>query len=84
MESDSLAAACGLYCGFCRYYMNESCKGCGSEDRADCTLLKCCRIDKGLVFCSECDEFPCKSLKSSTSLHPKWLEDLAKQPLKKS
>ena len=82
MEFDSLATACGLYCGFCRFYMDEECKGCSSVNRADCTLYKCCRLDRKLRFCTECDDFPCSELKSSVGLHPDWLEELAKQPLK--
>jgi hypothetical protein len=40
-EFDPLTTVCGLYCGFCRYYMNEQCRGCGSDDRLDCTLFVC-------------------------------------------
>lgn len=82
MESDSLATPCGLYCGFCRFYMHEECHGCGSMDRADCRLYTCCRVERELRFCTQCEDFPCSALKSSIGLHPKWLEELAKLPLK--
>jgi len=83
MEFDSLATPCGLFCGFCRFYMNEECKGCGSVDRLDCKLYKCCRLDKRLHFCTECDDFPCTELRANIGLHPDWLDELAKQPLEK-
>ncbi|UCH57569.1 MAG: DUF3795 domain-containing protein [Candidatus Bathyarchaeota archaeon] len=83
MVFNELATPCGLYCGSCRYYMVEECRGCGSEDRPDCRLFKCCREEKELWFCTQCDDFPCENLKKSKGLHPGWLEDQAKFPLKK-
>ena len=83
MSFDPLATPCLLYCGSCRYYMNEKCRGCGSKDRPDCKIFKCCRIDKRLHFCTECDDFPCTELKTSVGVHPGWLEDQSKLPLKK-
>lgn len=83
MSSDPLATACLLYCGSCRYYMNEECKGCGSDDRSECKIFQCCRTDKKLQFCTECDDFPCATLKKSVGVHPGWLDDQAKLPLKK-
>jgi len=29
----------------------------------DCWILECCVDNKGLEFCYECEEFPCKKLK---------------------
>ncbi len=29
---------------------------------ADCWILRCCVDDKGLEYCSDCDEFPCDKL----------------------
>jgi hypothetical protein len=83
MEGDTLATPCGLYCGFCRFYMNGDCRGCGSEDRRDCQLYQCCRVEKGLRFCTECEAFACAQLKASVGLHPGWLEELEKQPLER-
>lgn len=42
------------------------CKGC-KGDRSlhwspDCWILRCCVDDKGLEFCSRCDDFPCERL----------------------
>lgn len=83
MGVDPLATPCLLYCGSCRYYMNEECRGCVSEDRPDCKIFKCCRTDKKLQFCTKCDGFPYAVLKKSVGVHPGWLEDQAKLPLKR-
>ena len=83
MEFSPLATPCGLFCGFCRYYMNEECGGCGSADREGCTIRTCCRVEKHLHFCTECEDFPCAKLESSVGLDPRWLEDLAQLPLRK-
>ncbi len=84
MPKETLATACLLYCGSCRYYMNEQCRGCGSEDRADCNIFNCCRKDKQLLFCTECGDFPCAILKESVGVHPDWLKDQASLPQKRA
>jgi hypothetical protein len=42
------------------------CDGCrGSRAKhwsPDCWILRCCADDKGLEFCSECQDFPCQKL----------------------
>jgi hypothetical protein len=42
------------------------CRGChGDRDvhwAANCWILECCVDDKGLMYCSECDVFPCERL----------------------
>lgn len=81
MSGDELATPCLLYCGSCRYLMNHECKGCGTESRSECSIRNCCRTEKNLLFCTECDEFPCEMLLSSTGVHPTWLKDQAKLPL---
>lgn len=79
MQLDPLATPCGLYCGSCRYYTNDRCRGCGTESRPDCSVHKCCRVDKQLSFCTECGEFPCRRLGKSIGRHPQWLEDQTQQ-----
>ena len=83
MKFDGFGTPCLLYCGSCRYFMNDECKGCGSESRPDCNLHSCCVKEKGLRFCSECDDFPCESLSKSVGVHPDWLKDQAQFPPKK-
>ena len=64
-------AACGINCGLCpRYYtVGESrCPGCAGKGFSDvhpaCGVLSCCQR-KGLEYCFECDEFPCKRYDSA-------------------
>jgi len=64
-------AACGLNCGLCpRYYTvgSSRCPGCAgagfSEVHPPCGVLSCCQR-KGLEYCFECDEFPCKKYDSA-------------------
>ena len=83
MAFSSLATACGLFCGFCRFYMRGECKGCGSEDRRECAVYRCCRVENGLTFCKECKRFPCEKLRGSMGLDPGWLEELARLPAKR-
>ena len=59
-------SVCGLNCGLCpRYYTvgSSRCPGCVGEGFSDvhptCGILSCCQR-KGLEYCFECGEFPCK------------------------
>lgn len=63
-------AACGLNCGLCpRYYTvgSSRCPGCAGEGflevHPSCGILSCCGR-KGIEYCFECDEFPCKKYDS--------------------
>ena len=52
---------CGIYCGSCKNFKeNANCMGCRDEMEmlGDCPA-RACVITKGLLFCGECDEFPC-------------------------
>ena len=41
----------------------SGCKGDRTEHWSpDCWILKCCVAEKGLSFCYECKDFPCKRL----------------------
>lgn len=47
-------AACGLYCGACRKYLNEKCLGCQQNNKATwCGIRQCC-IEKKLYSCADC------------------------------
>lgn len=55
-------AACGLYCGACRKFLNGKCPGCipGLGHPLDkrlqwCKIRKCCQ-EKGFHTCAECDK----------------------------
>jgi len=59
-------SACGLNCGLCsRYYTAglSRCPGCAGESFSEvhppCGILSCCQR-KGLEYCFDCVEFPCK------------------------
>ncbi|MGC9350128.1 MAG: DUF3795 domain-containing protein [Anaerolineae bacterium] len=80
-ECDALVTPCGLYCGSCRFYMGGVCRGCGTADRAGCALFDCCRLKRGLRFCTECEEFPCEALRKSVGLDPRWLAQMAEIPI---
>ncbi|MCC6418869.1 MAG: DUF3795 domain-containing protein [Gemmataceae bacterium] len=52
-----LVAYCGLYCGACRAYRCERCRGCHANDRAAwCKVRVCCR-ERGFASCADCSEF---------------------------
>ena len=74
MDINMLATPCLLYCGSCAYYLTQECKGCGTEDRSECSILNCCRKDHELSFCTECANFPCDKIRNSIGIHPKWLD----------
>ncbi|HDO20832.1 MAG: DUF3795 domain-containing protein [archaeon GB-1845-036] len=61
--NEKLIAPCGLYCGWCPYYIvgteNFKCEGCFTRDK--CTIRDCAE-EKGLRLCTYCHEFPCKKL----------------------
>ncbi len=58
VASPELVAACGLYCGACRRYLEERCPGCRENERATwCRVRSCCR-ERGATTCAECAEFP--------------------------
>jgi len=84
MSTDSLAAACGLYCGWCPLHLNGECGGCGLGERSECGLHRCCRVQKGLRFCSLCSDFPCERYRKSKCLHPDWVEELMKRAVERN
>ncbi|MBF0120241.1 MAG: DUF3795 domain-containing protein [Desulfobacterales bacterium] len=52
----SLASYCGLYCGACRRYLNDSCPGCPKNDKASWCKVRMCCIEKKYLTCSDCKE----------------------------
>jgi hypothetical protein len=51
-----LVAACGLYCGACRAYLNEHCPGCVNNDKATWCKIRSCTKTQGMSTCAECRE----------------------------
>ena len=84
-----LFSACGLNCGLCprHYTVGESrCPGCAGEGFSSvhppCGILSCCQR-KGLEYCFDCDEYPCKKydgadLSDSFISHKNQLRDMDK------
>ncbi len=61
--SRELIGACGLYCGWCPYYLigteEFKCGGCWSREKCG---IRDCAARKGLRICTCCPEFPCRKL----------------------
>ncbi len=58
VASADLVAACGLYCGACKRYLEERCPGCRENAKATwCRIRSCCQ-ERHLASCAECGEFP--------------------------
>ena len=62
ISAPRMIAACGLYCGACRKYLNGKCTGCvtGLGQPLDkgpqwCKIRKCCQ-EKGFHTCAECEK----------------------------
>ena len=84
-----LFSACGLNCGLCpRYQMDgaSKCSGCSGEGfltkHPTCGVLSCSQR-KGLEYCYQCDEYPCKKYDNADQsdsfiTHLKQLRDMEK------
>jgi len=84
-----LFSACGLNCGLCpRYYTDGSskCPGCAGKDfsavHPPCGVLSCSQR-RGIEYCYECEEYPCKKYDSADQLdsfitHKNQFHDLEK------
>jgi len=81
---------CGLNCGLCpRYHTvgSSRCPGCAGEGFSDvhppCGVLSC-NQRRGLEYCFECDNFPCKKYDKADSsadsfiTHRKQMSDMEK------
>lgn len=64
MKQHETLSYCGIYCGGCKNYKeNMNCMGCRNEKELvnDCPT-RTCAINKGLLYCGECENFPCNEL----------------------
>ena len=52
-----LIAYCGLYCGACRAYLKEKCKGCADNIKATWCGIRTCNIENKTLSCAECKKF---------------------------
>jgi len=76
---EELIAPCGLYCGWCPFYLAGSkefkCKGCWSREK--CSIRDCAK-NKGLKICTYCPEFPCQKLYDMYSHMDQFFNDIKK------
>jgi hypothetical protein len=69
--ADVMFAPCGMNCFVCYKHCNakKACPGCLESDLGkpghcrECKIKDCIK-NKGLKYCYECPEFPCKQIKS--------------------
>lgn len=63
-------APCAMNCSVCYVHLRDkkTCSGCMAEDGSkpsscETCAIKLCTLEKGLAYCFECSEFPCKRIK---------------------
>jgi hypothetical protein len=73
----NLVAPCGLYCGWCPFYVVGSkeftCKGCWSREKCE---IRDCAKNKGLELCTFCEAFPCLKLYGVYGQMNKFFDDI--------
>ncbi|MBQ7160414.1 MAG: DUF3795 domain-containing protein [Clostridia bacterium] len=72
-----LLGKCGYYCGQCPSYLADKCKGCIKENVGGECYAHDCAINKGLISCGHCEDFPCRTLQDdpkASLLSPLWLK----------
>lgn len=69
--SDSYFAPCGMNCWVCYAHLKpkKACCGCLNQDaqkpeRCKTCQIKRCVAEKGLHYCYQCKEFPCKQIQN--------------------
>ena len=70
--SSTSVGKCGIFCGACRLYIIEKCKGCLDVDleRVACSVYKCAEKKK-VDSCGKCHDFPCLEHYSSDQVFAK-------------
>ncbi len=90
LSTYSLISPCGMNCGACLAYLRtkNKCPGCrkivndASVSRSRCKIKNCEQLqNNNSKFCFDCDEYPCKRLKSldnryRTKYHMSMIENL--------
>ena len=68
---NKLFAPCGMNCLVCYVHLKDKkpCPGCLNNDNNKPERCKVCKIkncaqEKGLTYCYECSDFPCKQIKN--------------------
>lgn len=64
VADENLVSMCGLYCGACRRYLNESCLGCAENHKAGWCKVRACCLENKYASCADCKMFAdCKNCK---------------------
>ena len=75
-----LLAPCGLYCGWCPFYLGTSkkypCEGCKS--REECSIRDCAK-ERQLQLCTFCQGFPCQKLYSMYGKMNEFFDEIQKE-----
>lgn len=58
-SNKQLIAACGLYCGACRKYLEEKCPGCRQFEKAAWCKIRTCAYGQGFDSCAACSKDVC-------------------------
>jgi hypothetical protein len=60
---ETKVAVCGLFCGNCRKYQTDRCKGCAVQAGLAGCRIRTCAFERGFTTCAECEEMEtCKTL----------------------
>ena len=83
-RSDLFFSLCGLNCGLCTMHVDGHCPGGGGAGNQSCKLARCSLAHGEPEYCSQCQEFPCKSYEKidesdSFITHYNQKKDLKKQ-----
>ena len=82
-----LLGKCGYYCGQCPSFLDKECLGCVQVNASGVCYARDCVIQKELVSCGHCKDFPCLKIQTdpkATLLSPLWLKWKASQKSKNS
>ena len=79
---EQLLGKCGYYCGQCPSFLQGSCAGCVQGNSGGECYARDCAIEKSLLSCGYCPDFPCDRIQEDTKatlLSPLWLKWKASQ-----
>jgi hypothetical protein len=79
---EKLLGKCGYYCGQCPSFMIGKCAGCIDGNQKGTCYTRDCVIERGILSCGHCQEFPCERIRSdpkASLLSPLWLKWKASQ-----
>ena len=73
VADERLIAACGLYCGAWRRYLQEKCPGCRANEKAKWCKVRTCNLEHSHRSCADCAEF---SEVKDCKKHNNWIAGL--------